>query len=83
MNDSETLDAVHDRRVASVVDAVTKLALLPIMTPEAVFEGAVKAAAVVMLADPEMTASHVAAMLRDMAVAIEHPSRPNLHLVKS
>ena len=77
------IDPDHIRRVEAVTTGVTKLSLLPAMTPEAVFEGAVRAAAIVMLATREVTADYVAEMLRDMASGLENLDEPNLSLVKS
>ena len=73
---------IHDRRVASVIDAVAKLSALPIMTPEAVFEGAIKAAAIVMLSASDRSITDVATMIRNIADALEAVEPPKLTLVR-
>lgn len=75
--EGERIAELHARQVRAVTEAVAKL---PVhlrdahgheFTPEAVFEGAVKGAAVQLIAMTGCGAADVAALLADLAAAFE------------
>lgn len=82
MTDDQTELQRHKNRVASVADGVAKLALLPIMTPEALLEGAVKGAFVGMAAVSDITGPEFAELLEGLACGYRQPERPKLHVVE-
>ena len=79
---------VHESQVAAITRSVANL--LPTFgprgfTPEAIFEGAVKGAAVAMMAGRDVGAAEIAALLDDLAAAFrENPrlDRGKLHVVE-
>lgn len=83
MTDDEE-QMMRARQVRAVTSAVAKL--LPRLagdgfTPEAIFEGSIKGAAVQMIASGA-SAETVAELLDDMAAAFRDLDRPNLTLVQ-
>jgi len=63
----------HDRQVATIVNAVGRLAeqfAYAGLTPEAVFEGAIKGAAACLLAATPLTAAEVGALIIEIGESI-------------
>ena len=82
---SEEQDGMRERQVEAVARAVA--GLLPTFaphgfTPEVVFEGAVKGAAVQMLIGRECSADDIADMLLDLARAFEQVAHTNPGVVQ-
>lgn len=74
----------HDRQVAVIRDAIVKLLVRfgPLgITPEAIFEGAIRGASIQLIAARGLTAEEVANLLRDMATGFENLDKPNLRIV--
>lgn len=84
-NGTEAELELHRRQVAAVMTAVAKL--LPKLagrgfTPEAILEGAVKGGAVQLLAaHPDLSATDIAELLDDLALAFRDDNAPDLHVV--
>lgn len=84
--DSDAINELdeHHRQVRAVMAAVAKLTTpaspMP-CTPEAVFEGATKGAAVALL-ENGASADDVAGLLTDMAAAFAELDKPQLRIVQ-
>ncbi len=81
---TEDSNANHDRQVAAVTKAVSKLtANLAGMdiTPEAVFEGAVRGGAVALISARNMDQHEIADLLETFAEALRNVDGPNLRVV--
>lgn len=86
-NDQAQSDANnrHDFEVRAVMAALAKLttpAAPHPCQPEAVFEGAIKGAAVAIMAHSDATVTDVADLLENMADGFRDLAGPNLHVVQ-
>lgn len=76
---------IHDRQVAAVTTAVAKLILKvgPLgFTPEAIFEGAVKGGAVLLLSTTSAKAADVAELLITLGEEFRSLDKPALRVVQ-
>ena len=81
-HDNEQEHAVHDRQVAAVQSSVGQLPLRTGFAAEAVFEGAVKGAAIALMAISDASADDVAGMLENIAESFKSLDLPKMRVVQ-